>query len=275
MRAFMAVALLSAVLVSCKKPPPAAPKLGWVKVEGMAHECYYPPAWDTLGPGDRKLARANTLKEMMTQWTGARNDGVKLDQQIVTDLETALLGEPESVEFVASKNASYCEKFMQSGTGTAEWSSWLTGLPAKINEGECYHPLVDEIYYYLDINRSWQAPAAVCKGDKVSVHGSENDYYRIVANGPWINAAGDLSQPAGGTELPCNIEGCFKGQLVVRYTGEDGAVVVWPAGLGVVITAPGAGHLEVTINDDSFEDNVYKVESGLQHHTSVEYQPAP
>ena len=66
----------------------------------------------------------------------------------------------------------------------------------------------------------------MCKGDRVSVHGSENDYYRIATGGTWINAAGDLSQPAGGTNLPCNIEGCFKGQLVVRFTGESGAVVI-------------------------------------------------
>lgn len=271
--ALVPVVALTALL-ACKKPPPAAPRLGWVKVEGMAHECFYPPAWDTLGPGDRKLARATAIKEMMSQWTGTRSDGVTFDEQMITDVETALLGEPDAVEVVAGKNAVYCETFMTSGGSTSEWGSFLTGLPAKINEGECYTPLVDTIFYYMDIAKTWQAPAAACMGNEVLINGSSQDYYRLAPGGPWINSAGDLSQPAGGTELPCNFEGCFRGQLIVRFTGESGAVVVWPVGDGAQVKAPEHGKFEVMINDDSFENNVYKIESGLQHHMSIEYKPA-
>ncbi len=268
---------LSATLLSitaCKKPPAAAPKLGWVKVEGMSHECYYPPAWDTLGPGDRKIARADALEEMMTQWTGKRADGVEFDEQMITDVETSLLGQPIMVEEMSGKNTQYCESFMTAGGSTSAWSSWLSGLPAKFNEGQCYNPLVDTYYNYLDLARGWQNKVAVCKGDKVAVKGTEIDYYQYFKGSPWVNAAGDPAKSASGSELPCNIEGCLYGQLIVHFVGESGAVVVKPAGLGVVITAPESGYIEVMINDDDLTDNKYKIESGMEHHTGIEYKPA-
>ena len=272
-RSFAVAMIALAAVVSCKKPPAAAPKLGWVKV-GEGHECYDPHAWDTLGPGDRKIARANALKEMMTQWTGKRADGVEFDEQMITDVETALLGQPIKVEEMAGKNTQYCESFMTAGGSTSGWSSWLNGLPAIINEGQCYNPLIDTYYNYLDLARGWQNKVAVCKGDVVNVKGTEIDYYQYFKGSPWINAAGDPAKSASGTELPCNIEGCLYGQLIVHFVGESGAVVVKPAGLGAQITAPESGYIEVMINDDDLTDNKYKIEGGMEHHTGIEYKPA-
>lgn len=275
MHRLAALAVLVA-LTGCKKPPePAAPKLGWVQTDTMKAACYYPPDFATLGPGDRKIARSTAIKEMMTQWTGGRGDGISFDSDMITDVETALLGEPEAVEAIAAKNAAQCETYMTTGGSTSGWSSWLTGLPAKITEGECWNPLVDTWFNYLDLARGWQNRAPVCQGDKVAVKGTEIDYYRIEDGGPWINAAGDTSKPTSGNpEMPCHQEGCFAGMLVVRFTGESGATVTWPAGLGVVITAPEHGYIEVAVNDDNLSDNKFKVESGLEHHTGIEYKPA-
>lgn len=265
---------LALALVGCKKPPEAAaPKVGWIAQEGWAGACYYAPAWEALGPGDRKIARAKALTEIMGQWQGTRNDGVEFDDTLTTNVETALLSEPLEIEKVVARNTDYCEKAM-TGAGTDGWQAYLTSVPGDLASDECTNPLVDQWSNYLDLQRAWQNPAPICKGDKVNVKGSAIDYYRLSKGGPWINAAGDPKQSATGTELPCNIEGCFRGQMVMRFTGKSGTTLVVPAGLGAQFTAPEDGKIEVMINDDSANDNEYKIESGMEHHTSIEYQPA-
>jgi len=265
-------ALATPVTAGCKKPPPAPPKAGWIQQEGWAGACYYPDDYASLGPGDRKISRQHALEAMMSQWTGSRNDGVSFSENVTENVETTLLGRPEHIEEVSQQNAKYCSDFM-SGKDSG-WSSWLSGLPKVLKAGECNEPLVDTYFNYLDIARSWQFKEPMCQGNIVKITASAIDYYRLEKTGPWINAAGDETQKTDGSStLPCNFEGCYRGMVIMRFTGDSGVQQIHPVGLEYTFTAPEHGYIEVMMNDDSLEDDVYKVESGLTHHTSITYAP--
>ena len=93
MRIWVALPLAMAVtMAACgsKKPTNTAPIVGWHTEEGWSTSCYYPPAWDDLGPGDRKIARTKALSAMMEQWGGKKGDGVSFDSEIVMNFETVL-----------------------------------------------------------------------------------------------------------------------------------------------------------------------------------------
>ncbi len=258
-----------AALSACKKGPEAAAavKVGWQEVQ-PGKSCYYAPNFEKLAGTDRKIARQQTLEAMVSQWGGGRNDGVTFDETVVENVETALLGTPTAIETVAAKNLAKCEV-----GDTATWGSWLARVPGELAVGQCSNPLTDRWFYYLDIKIGWQNRAPVCKGNVVEVKASSVDFYRLNDKGPWVNAEGDTSKSASATELPCNTPGCFPGQIVMRFVGESGATQVIPVGLSYVFTAPEHGSIEIAVNDDTFYDNQYKVESGLEHHTSIEYAP--
>lgn len=282
----MRFGLLAALLLglsSCKKGPEPVTKEGWYKPEadpktgaGWAGQCFFPKNFANLGPGDRKVARQAALEAMVEQWSGKRNDGVSFDETVVENVETVLLGRPEAIESVAQQNAEHCETYMAGGAqDSGAWSSWLSSLPGKLTEGECNHPLVDTIFNYISVNSTWQNPASVCPGDEVEVTASAIDYYKISPSGPWINAAGDPNLPTvGKSEFPCNIEGCLQGMVVLRFRSDDGFTEVVPVGLKTIWKAPGSGKIDVMINDDNLSDNKFKIESGLEHHTSITYEPA-
>ena len=268
----MVVAL--AVIGGCKKPPEnVAPREGWVKEEGWRVQCYIPKAWDSLGEGDRRVARQKVLQEIEKQWRGEREEDVKLGDQLVLDVDTTLLGKPTNIEMVADQNAEQCILYAKGGS-LDDWQGWLSSTQAKLTEGDCNHALVDTLFSYLAINSTWQNRAFVCPGDKVRISGTEIDYYKLSAKGPWINAAGDTSvSTTGNASFPCNTEGCFQGMLIARFKGDSGAELIIPVGLETMFKAPESGKIEVMINDDSFEDNRYKVESGLEHHMGITYKP--
>jgi hypothetical protein len=272
MRIGFVIAMIA--LGGCKKAPstPAATD-GWIQHTGWAGACFFPKDWGSLGPGDRRLARQATLEAMMSQWTGKRNDGVSFDENVTTDVETVLLGRPEKIEQVSIDNAKMCSDFMAS-TDSSAWASWLKKIPDELTVGECGTPLVDTWFNYLDLSLRWQNKAGVCAGNVVIISASEIDYFRISPKGPWINAAGDETMKTSGKEsYPCNVEGCLAGQMVMRFVGESGIEQVHPVGLKYTFTAPENGTIEVMINDDNLMDNQYKVESGLEHHTSITYAP--
>lgn len=251
-----------------KGPPPA----GWHKEDGWLGECYQPPAFEDLGPGARRMAWQETRSNLMKQWQGQKGDGISFKEKVVTNLETALLAKPERIEDVSRENLKRCVEAM-SGKGADKWEAWINGLPAQLTAGECPNaPLDYTLFDYLSIHVEWQVPAYVCKDDHVRIRASTNDYYRTTEDGPWINADGDKSKPAK-LDYPCNIEGCYEGQLIVRFTGESGVVTVKPVGLESEFLAPEHGKLEVMINDNTWFDNAFKVESGIEHHTSIEYSP--
>lgn len=266
---------LAGLLISCggkKAPEAAAPKVGWVQDDGWMGACYYPPDFASMGTGERRVARSETLDALMSQWSGERADGVSFDERDIRSVETLLLRFPEKVEEVAARNASACAGAMQGG-GVGAWQRWFEGLPSALIAGECTEPLDRTMYDYLDFGRSWQFPASICEGERVRITASRNDYFRVEDGGPWINAEGDRDQPAVGQDHLCNLEGCYVGQLILRWRGKDGGEVIRPVGTQLDFQAPGHGTIEVAINDTTPYNNVFKVERGVQHRTQITYQP--
>lgn len=254
------------------KPANEPPALGWYKQEGWLGDCYNPPDFAALASGPRRMAWQETRNNLMSQWRGARGDGVAFDDKVLTNLETALLAKPERIEQVARDNHDRCKAAM-GGKGVDAWKGWIDALPAQLTAGECASaPLDYTLFDYLSINAEWQIRTPICRDDHIWIRASANDYYRIAEKGPWINAAGDQDQPASG-DLPCNTEGCYRGQLVLKFTGDSGVATIKPVGTELEFRAPEHGRIEVMINDDTMSDNVYKVESGIEHHTSIEYSP--
>ena len=256
-----------------KKKNAEPPPVGWQTQEGGAGSCYYPPDFSAMQSGEKRMAWQTTRNELMAQWQGQKGDGVSFDDKAVINLETALLGKPERIETVAKDNLEQCVAGMKKGSFGA-WGDWLTGETGRLTVGECpYAPLDYTLFDYLSIHDEWQIPANVCKDDYIKIKGSSMDYYRLEKDGPWINVDGDPARPAGSGELPCNVEGCFIGQLVMRFVGDDGVKTVIPVGTQTDFIVPSHGKIQVMINVSEFEDNVWKVESGLEHHSSIEYSP--
>jgi hypothetical protein len=276
MRSWLVTPLLFAMAITAcgdKKPSNSGPIVGWHTEEGWSTSCYFPPAWDDLGPGDRKLARTKALNEMMNHWTGKRGDGVNFDSEIVTSFETVLLGQPDFIESVAEENVAFCRRYATGMEGTERWSAWVKTRPGELTEGQCrYAPLDYTLWNYLDIQSEWQIPANVCAGDKVQISATPQDYYRLDPKGGWINSEGDRDQPTTDPAYPCNWEGCYAGQVIMRFTGDSGVQSVHPVGLGLTWSAPEHGKIEVQINDTSWFDNQFKVAGGLEHHTGIEYK---
>ncbi|NOY27334.1 MAG: hypothetical protein GXP62_15815 [Oligoflexia bacterium] len=280
-----AVALLALTLVSPvalakkgkkkkKKGDEPVVLVGWQTQEGWAGSCYYPPVWSTLNTTEKLLARQEALDALVNQWGGGRDDGVSFDQDMVTDTETVLLGRPAKTEDVADQNRDHCIAVMSRQSSASDWESWVKSLAASLTVGECKKPLDYTMFDYLDIGTGWQRPLSICQGERVRVSGTATDKYRITEDGPWITVEGDPDQPAMGTDLPCNIEGCLKGQLILRFVAESGWEKVYVVGSSMVFEAPEHGVISYRINDDSWVDNAWFKSHGIEDHTAIEVSPA-
>ena len=252
-----------------KKGEDAVPITGWHQEEGWTGSCYFPPDFAAMGSGDRRMAWQKTRDALMGQWQGVRGDGVKFDEKAVTNVETTLLAKPERIDEVSLTNLELCKEAMSAGS-TVAWGNWFKALTGELTEGECpWGNFANTQYNYLDINNDWQNPANVCKGDKVKVKASAIDYFRIEDGGDWINAGGTGEPAASG--YPCTEPGCEIGALIVKFTGESGVEIIQANGLESTFTAPEHGVIRVMINDSNLSNNVWKVEKGLEHHTSIDY----
>lgn len=249
---------------------PTAP--GWYRASGWTADCYNPPDFGSMPEGPRRMAWNEARDAIVGQWRGERNDGVKFDDQVVTDLETVMMAKADRVTAVVQENWEQCKAAM-SGGGTAAWGGWIPKIAARLTEGECPYPPLDyTAFNYLNINSSWQNQLYVCKGDKVVIHATDADYYQLQPGGAWINAAGDPNEKATGS-LPCTTE-CMRGELLLRYTSDSHEQLVLPIGLAAEFLVPNHGRIEVMINDDTLSDNKYKVENRIEHHTGIEVKPA-
>jgi hypothetical protein len=273
LRSWWSLLLVSAVLGCSKKPAePATALEGWHKEEAWRGSCFYPTDFSKLGVGDRRLAWQRTRDALMGQWSGSRQDGVKMSDKGMHNLETALLAKADRIEDVSATNLSHCQEAMANGS-TIAWINWLDGLAAELTVGECPYPKFHHtLYDYLNISDDWQIPGKVCKDDYIKLKATSQDYYRISDDGPWINAEGDTNLPTAG-DYPCNVEGCFAGMVIMRFTGESGIEVVQPVGTYTTFRAPEHGEVEVMINDISWYDNKFQIVRGLEHHTGIEYSP--
>ncbi len=253
-----------------KTPPP--PIVGWHHDEGWKGDCYYPKDWATLGEGDKRAARADTLAAMQTQWSGGRDDGVNFDANVLDDVNTTLLGRPTKIEDVSRQNLDLCVAAMKTGDMSA-WTAWIGSLNGKLNVGECNHPLVTTRFDYLDIGTGWQGATNVCKGDKAHIFATAKDQYRITEKGAWINVEG-TKDPAVGADWPCNIENCTVGKLVGKFTSESGVEVLFPIGADYTFEAPENGTLYYTINDTTWYDNKWYSNGRIEDHAAVTIEPA-
>lgn len=260
-----------------KEVEEAPPPVGWAD-EGTEDapwtgQCYYPPAYEEMVITDRRMARQEALQSMKSQWLGERDDSVSFDADVVEELEIVLLGRPELIESVSRENLTYCKQVMGAGESTGAWSSWLSGLPDKLTEGECDTPLDYQLIQYLDIQKGWQQPIPFCEGNRARIEATQNDQYRITEDGPWMNANGDTSAAATDPNLPCNFEGCYPGMLIGRFVTEDGVENVFPIGTETTFTAPAHGTLTYTINDTTYYDNKWHSEGTIVDHTAITVTP--
>jgi hypothetical protein len=248
-----------------KGPPPA----GWSTMDEGQPDCYQPPVWADLQETERRIKRAEVLDELLAQWRGARNDGVNFGDVVVERAETTLLGRPDRIEEVVTKNAALC-----AAGDTGAWNAWAKALPKTLTVGECNTPLDYTMFDYLDIEAGWQRPLPICKGNRVVIKGSSTDKYRIQDDGPWITVSGDPSQSTAGSDWPCNMEGCIAGVLMGRFVGESGTESIFVVGSQINYTAPEHGEISYRIYDKVFYDNAWYQSGGLVDHTSIEVSPA-
>jgi len=270
MRAMMLMAALPILALGCgkKDAAPAPPPVGWHQEEGWTMQCYFPPDYGSLNESQRRLERSQILDEMISQWNGSREDGVSFDEDDIMTLETVLLGRPEKIEAVSQGNLTECKK-VATGSSASAWNSWVRSLPAKLTDGECLTPFDFTMFDYLDIGAGWQRTLPICQGDVIKISGTENDKYRITDKGPWINVAGDTSQPPA-SELPCNLEGCHPGTLILRFVSEAGVENIYAVGEELIFTAPEHGEISYQINDTTMYDNTWYTKGGLTDHTAIE-----
>ena len=270
------------VLSSCGPKKPAASAsvpAGWFTEEGWSGSCYAPPDFEKLevdgGIAVRKMKRSVVMDDMLAQWRGEREDGVSFTPQIIQDAETVLLGHPADIESVVLDNLVHCREFMTSGQGMGDWSGWAKGLPEVLTEGECLNPLIYTIFDYLDLGAAFHLAIPLCAEDRARISATESDKFRIEDKGPWITAAGDPNKPTHAeADFPCNMEGCYAGMLMGKFTGASGIENLFPIGLALTFRAPEDGVLALGINDYAFYDNAWYQSGGLIHHTGIEVSPA-
>ena len=133
---------------------------------------------------------------------------------------------------------------------------------------------MDTVFDYVNITTEWEREFSICKDNKIRISAAPKDKFPNTEGGDWITVTGDPNQSAQGTNLPCNVEGCLRGQLVLRFVSEDGVETILPIGAGITFTAPAHGTISYTINDDSFFDNKWYQAGGLIDHASIELAPA-
>jgi hypothetical protein len=270
----VAAALLLAQ-VSEAKPKVLAPTytVGWNKIGPAGGQCYMPPDWASLGPGDKKLQYNQVRNEMMSQWRGEKDDGVHFEDKAIENLETTLLAVADRVETVSTQNWEQCKKAFEGG-GTGPWEAWFDGLRATLTVGECPTPPLDyQLFDYLSLNSGWQIPVGVCKGDHIKITASPQDSFQIVDKGPWLHADGDSANPAP-QGFPCTEEACHPGEVIAKFTSKTGTEIIFPVGFETEWSVPDHGTVSVMINDNSMTDNKYRVESGIESHLQITYGPA-
>lgn len=248
----------------------AGPKVGWAQVGENGGSCWYPPDFSTMATGPKRMAWQDTRNAMMEQWRGERDDGVKFDDRVIEAVETVLLGTPERVEPLAKANLAQCEKAMSGGSVDA-WAQWLKASPEEMTEGDCPSPPMEVTAFdYLSINNDWHFRMDVCKGDKVVISATDQDRYRLSADGPWINAAGDPDAEVTSA-MPCTSSDCTAGMLIMKFRSKQGQEQILGVGLELEFIAPAHGSISVMINDDQLSDNEWRSRRGVQDHTALTY----
>tara|TARA_B110000037_G_scaffold143749_1_gene162548 strand:+ start:170 stop:1030 length:861 start_codon:yes stop_codon:yes gene_type:complete len=276
---------VASFLVSCGPKTPASSSVenvtpvGWIQAPGAMGECYNPPDFDAVaesgGIVGRRMARADTLDAMLSQWNGGKNDGISFSEGFISDVETILLSTPVDIEAIAPENYNRCVAAMAIGGSPTSWEQWFSTLPETLTEGECYDSLLDRLFHYVEISAPWYWEIPMCEGDELSISASMSDRFRIEDDGDWITVEGVTD---GSVALednhPCVAAGCLPGMLVGRFQSDNGFEDYFPIGAGVVYRAPFEGTLSVGINDINFGENSWFSNGGVIDHASIEIGPA-
>ena len=248
--------------------------VGWYQAEGWGHACYNLPDFSTMNETERRIKSAELLDEAINQWAGRQDEVISFSEEDVDDAEVVLLGRPKKIEGVLKENFEQCSNAAKSGD-TSSWKSWFKAMPNRLTEGECKsRPFDYTMFDYLEIGTGWQRTMPICAGDKVRVTGTAKDRFRIAEDGPWITVLGNLEASTAGSENhPCNIDGCFEGQLIMKFKDEAGVEVVIPVGVEHVFSAHVHGEISYRINDTTYFDNEWYQSGGLIEHTGIEISP--
>ena len=264
-------------LIGCGPKPvkTVAPPTGWHQEETWSLACYYPPEFSKFGEIERREARVTVMDAILNQWKGERSDNITVDSELVDDVERVLLSDMVKVEKMAADNLAKCQSVASNQMSREDWKAWIVGLPASLTEGECLTNFSNTILDTIEIDTDWlpSDPLPICGGDTILITASASDQYRIDEDGPWINVDGDQGKSTVGSELPCNTEGCFAGQLIMKFTSKDGNEEVYPVGTEYEFTATTDGVIVYGINDDTFFDNKWYISGGLQDHASITIKP--
>ncbi len=265
------------ILLSCgpKKLPDAeaGPSSGWHIERGWSGSCFLPPDFPAIEDTElREKMVADTVRAMVLQWEGSRQDGVNFDGDMSDQVGLLLDKVPERVPQVAADNYELCVEVMRDDVTTSRWGRWVQDLHAELEEDDCPNPL-DDTFHTLEVNRGWQLEVELCAGQAYRIKAATTELFQLSKSGDWIGVEGEpeLLPPEGAY---CReVAGCAWGQLVGRFEGEDGEVELFPIGGEYEGTATQAGMLSLAINDDDHSDNAWRIVEGVQDGVTLEVRP--
>ena len=84
---------------------------------------------------------------------------------------------------------------------------------------------------------------------------------------------GDPAQLTSGADVPCNIEGCTAGMLIMKFVEGNGFRDDCAGGQKAMFSAPEM-RSPYRINDTSFYDNKWYRSGSVMDHTAIEIRPA-
>ncbi len=264
------------LFVGCgqKKSVDETPKVGWYQEEDWSVACYHPPEYEKMLKMDREDSRQPAWEAMFDQWQGTRGDGMSVGEEVIERIDYQFSAKPIKVESVSQQNLEKCRQVATGQMTMDAWQGWVSGLPTELSAGECYNHFLDTVLDDFQIDQSFANPFPICKGDRIRISGSSQDQFRITDSGSWITIAGDLESPSlGKVDIPCNIEGCFDGMLILKFTDADGREAIHPVGTSLEFTAPLDGMITYGVNDDTYYDNQWYQSGGLIDHASITIAP--
>ena len=265
-------------LLACgpKEEKPKPPPVGWHQEETWTHGCYHPKKFEDMRKMERREERELVLEQLIAQWKGEKGGSISIEEQLISEVEDAILSDMAKLEQVSRENLSKCKQVATGKLSASEWKSWVIELSKTLTAGICksnfFHTVLDHLE--LDIAWSPEEPLSICRGNQIKISGSESDKYRTSESGPWITILGDTEKSAVGSDLPCNTEGCYPGMLILKFVSVDGDEEIHPVGKSLEFTAPADGTISYGINDTTWFDNAWYVKDGLQHHASITVAPA-
>jgi len=274
--------LCLACLVACSTHttvPDASPSIqtGWNEVNG--HLCYRPPDFEVAeGRSARRLLRANAMSEASKRWRGEKDSSFSLSPDTIDGLENALLSQPEFIETTLQQELTSCLAWARAEITLDTHRRWYRTHLTQLNQALCFVDPFELITQYIEVDQHWQAEIPMCQNQVIHIKALKGQYTVEAKDTDehttWIGAEGLQDQPANGLELPCSLEGCFRGQVVGRFVDRDGSALVFPVGLETYFQAPNHGTVTFGINDDTLYDNRFRTVDRVMDFLAVEIRPA-